>query len=93
MPPVLARVENLTGATAGLFSAGDQDADPNNATIAVGLVSISQPVPAGPYARVTFDCNGGAAPRVADFRCMSDVSSILGNTIESTCTLALQTTP
>jgi hypothetical protein len=89
---VVARVENLTGISGGLFSAGDQDDNPSDATLAIGLVSLAAAVPAGPYARVTFDCEG-AAPVLADFDCTVDVSSTLGNPITSTCALALDTTP
>lgn len=89
---VLDRVENLTGVSGGLFSAGDQDDDPSDATLAIGLVSLASSVPSGPYARVTFDCEG-AAPVLGDFECAVDVSSTLGNPITATCSLALDTTP
>jgi hypothetical protein len=91
-PTVLDRVENLTGVSGGLFSVGDNDADPNDATLVVGLVSPAAAVPSGPFAEVTFDCEG-EAPVLADFACTPDVSSVLGNTVESTCTLALDVTP
>jgi hypothetical protein len=89
-PPVLAAVENLTGMSGGLFSANDEDSNPADTFLNIGLVSIGTPIPAGAFARVTFDCESGT-PRLADFACDPDVSNSLGVIVSATCELALQT--
>lgn len=82
---VLARVANLSGVTGGLFSAGDTDAVLN-----VGLVSLSSKIPAGAFARATFDCVlGQAAPAPSDFTCVAEVSSFMGNTVAGTCSVSV----
>jgi hypothetical protein len=89
-PAVVDRVENLTGVTGGLFGVGDEDEDPNNRRLNIGLVSVGSPIPSGEYARATFDCEAGT-PVLADFQCTSDVSNSLGGVVSSTCTLGLAT--
>lgn len=82
---VLARVANLSGVTGGLFSVGD-----NDSVLNVGLVSLATPIPAGNFARATFDCVAGQpAPALGDFACTADVSSFFGNTIPGTCQLSI----
>lgn len=90
---VAARVTNLSGVS-GLFQPGDQDSDPENASINVGLISTGSAIPPGNFARIVFDCVGGAtAPVAGDFVCTPDVSSLLGNTIAATCTVSVVTAP
>lgn len=90
---VLARVTNLSGVTA-LFSAGDQDTDHDGTDdlVSVGLISTGTAIPPGSFARVVFDCVAGEpAPVAADFSCTPDISSLFGNAVEATCTVAVAT--
>ena len=65
---------NLTGVTGGLFNVGDDDS-----TLNVGLVSIGTSIPAGSFARATFDCvPGQAAPTASDFQCVATVADLNG---------------
>ena len=90
---VIGRVTNLSGVTA-LFSAGDQDSDPQDSSINVGLISTGAAVPSGTFARVVFDCiDGQPSPVPADFACTPDVSSLLGNTVEASCSVSVVTAP
>lgn len=71
---VSSRVTNLTGVTGGLFNVGDDDS-----TLNVGLVSIGTSIPAGPFARATFDCiPGQSAPTASDFQCAATVADLNG---------------
>ena len=90
-PPVLARVGNLTGVQGGLFSAGDSDFEPTE--IRVGLISLAQAIPPGPFASITFDCVGPDGPVAADLSCVPEVSTFVGNAVPATCSIALATTP
>jgi hypothetical protein len=90
---VNARVTNLSGAS-GLFQAGDQDTDPETASINVGLISTGSAIAPGAFARIVFDCADGAtAPVSGDFDCTPDVSSLLGNTLEASCSIVVVTAP
>lgn len=90
---VVARVTNVSGAS-GLFQPGDQDSDPENASINVGLISTGSAIPPGSFARIVFDCvEGASAPVAADFACAPDVSSLLGNTVDASCTVSVVTAP
>lgn len=92
-PEVLARVTNLTGISGGIFNVGDQDDTPGNTFVNVGLASISQPIPAGPFARIRFDCNGGAVS-AAQFACAPvRISNLLGEESDSPCALAVSVVP
>lgn len=85
---VLERVTNLTGVTGGIFSAGDNDTNQDNVDdqLAIGLVSLGTSIPAGTFARVSFDCtNGTALPAVS---CTADVSDDLGTSLAATCAVA-----
>jgi hypothetical protein len=84
---VLARVTNLTGVASGLFGVGDQDSDPNDASLSIGLVSPGSSIPPGTYARVAFDCT--SAPSAGDFSCTADVSDDLGLTLPSQCSVSV----
>lgn len=85
-PTVAERVTNLTGVD-GLFQVGDDDA---NLRINVGLVSIGQTIPPGPFARIQFDCTSGAQIQTAQFTCnVDDVTDINGNQVAATCALSL----
>lgn len=88
-PAVLARVDNLTGLDSGLFSASDNDESKANPILTVGLVSLSDPIPSGAFARIRFDCTESRPP-VGDFSCTADVSNLLGETIPAQCSLSLQ---
>lgn len=82
---VLSRVTNLSGVSGGLFSVGD-----NDSVLNVGLVSLSTAIPAGQFARATFDCvPGQSSPVAGDFTCTPDVSSFFGNTLAGTCQVAV----
>ena len=82
------RVTNLTGVTGGLFNVGDQDAD---SLLNIGLISIGQTIPSGPFARVRFDCATGATlPAPAAFTCTVDASTGDGNPVTPTqCVLVV----
>jgi len=80
-PTVLAKIDNLTGVN-GLFSAGDQDGDPNASSLNIGLVSIGATIPPGNFARVHFDCNAGtSAPTAAQFTCSASGSTSVGGDV------------
>jgi hypothetical protein len=82
------RVTNLTGVTGGLFNVGDQDAE---SLLNIGLISIGQTIPSGPFARVRFDCATGATlPAPSAFTCTVDASTGDGNPVTPTqCVLAV----
>ena len=86
-PTVFARVENLTGLDGGLLGVRDDDT-----LLSIGLVSIGQPIPAGPFARVTFDCTGGSQPSAGDFSCtVVELSDSQGVVLPAgQCSLSLQ---
>lgn len=95
-PSVLERVVNLTGVSGSLFSVGDQDTDANtfDDRIAVGVINLGTPIPAGNFAQITYDCKTGEpAPDVADFACTLDASDTNGNAISGTCSVALTLVP
>ena len=77
-------VTNLTGAN-GIFSVGDNDGDPANLNISVGLVVFPGPIPSGDFVLVEFVCDTGTLPAADQFSCTPDVSNFLGQPIESTC--------
>jgi hypothetical protein len=87
-PIVLTRVEDLTGVTGGLLAARDDDVT----VLSVGLVSISEPIVAGPFARVTFDCTGSSLPSVGDFSCtVIELSDSQGTVLSGgQCSLSLE---
>jgi len=87
-PEVLERITNLTGVTGGIFTAGDNDTngDAVDDELAVGLVALGSSIPAGPFARVRFDCTPGA-PLAAPL-CGPDVTDDLGTQIDATCSVA-----
>ena len=88
---VIDRVADLTGVAGGTFSYADTDTNANTLDdqIAVGLISLSQPFPAGPFMTVTFDCKAGQGATVAgDFACTLDASDNNGDTIPGTCTVS-----
>lgn len=88
---VIARVADLTGVVGGTFSYGDTDTNANTLDdqIAVGLISLSQSFPSGPFATVTFDCKAGQAAAVAaDFSCALDASDSQGSAVPGTCAVS-----
>jgi len=85
-PTVLERVTNLTGVTNGLFQVGDDDA---TLMLNLGLISLSQTIPSGAFARVQFDCTNGAVIETSQFACTPDVSDIDGLQVPASCSLSL----
>jgi hypothetical protein len=87
-PEVLERITNLTGVTGGIFTAGDNDTneDAVDDELAVGLVALGSSIPAGPFARVRFDCTPGA--NLTAPLCGPDVTDDLGTQIDATCTVS-----
>lgn len=86
---VLARVTNVSGAS-GLFQVVDRDTsgDGVDDTLRIGLVSVSTAIPAGPLARVRFDCTDGAAPAATAFGCALEASTLEGDLLSgATCTV------
>lgn len=71
-PSVAARVSNVSG-IGGLFQATDMDTQ-----LRVGLISVSAPIPAGPFVRVQLDCIGGAIPPASAFGCTLEASTLEG---------------
>jgi hypothetical protein len=89
-PEVLARVENITGISDGIFGVADNDEPPAGPiNLSIGLVSLGTPIPVGPFSRVTFECTPGATIAASDFGCSAEVSDAVGNTFPGQCTLAL----
>jgi hypothetical protein len=89
---VLSRVDNLSGVSGGLFSASDDDANPNNSNLSVGLVSLGTPIGPGNFARARFDCLG-SAPASSAFSCTVTSTSRLsgGNASNVSCSLTVTT--
>lgn len=71
-PSVAARVSNVSG-IGGLFQATDMDTQ-----LRVGLISVSAPIPAGPFVRVRLDCVGAAIPPASAFGCTLEASTLEG---------------
>jgi hypothetical protein len=93
-PTVVAAVANLTGASDGIFSVGDQDSnsDGQDDTLSVGLVRINQTnsLPSGAFARVTFTRRAGQACAAAsDFTCTADVTDFNGSTVAASCSVTV----
>lgn len=90
-PSVIGRVTDLTGVVGGTFSYADTDTNANTLDdqIAVGLISLSQAFPQGPFVKVAFDCKAGQAAAVAaDFSCVLDASDNNGASIPGTCAVS-----
>jgi hypothetical protein len=86
---VLSHVENLTGIS-GIFSAGDQDANPNASMLNIGLISFGTTIPPGNFARAHFDCNPGqAAPSASAFTCAVSGSTQTGGNVVAQCALVV----
>lgn len=83
-PSVVNRVTNLTAVSGGLFQVGDDDT-----TLSVGLVSLSQTIPSGNFARAKFDCTSGASISASAFTCQALGSDNLGLDVALGCTLVL----
>ncbi|MBY0275129.1 hypothetical protein K2Z84_07305 [Candidatus Binatia bacterium] len=87
----LARISNLTG-IAGLFNGADVDltGDGSEDAVSASLISLAQPIVAGPFVSIVFDCVApGEEPMTSDFGCTSDVADIAGRTLPSTCTVEI----
>lgn len=89
-PRVFQRVTNLTGSTGGLFSMGDDDFG-SAGSLNIGLIDIGRPIPPGPFAAATFDCEGNGGPNLVDLGCSVDVVVLSGFTVPASCHLALET--
>lgn len=88
-------VTNVSG-VGGLFGAADADTDSDgqDETVIATLINIAEPILAGPYVTIRFAClPEGRAPRASDFACNSDVSNYEGETVPSSCSVALATDP
>lgn len=87
----LARISNLTG-IAGLFNGADVDltGDGTEDAVSASLISLSEPIIAGPFVSIVFDCLAPSEePNTIDFGCTSDVADSAGRTLPSTCTVAI----
>lgn len=82
-PTVIERVTNLSGVSGGLFQVGDDDT-----AINVGLVSLGQTIPAGPLARIRFDCTAGTIS-TASFPCVAVGSDNNGLDVGVACSLSI----
>jgi len=85
---VLDRVTNLTGVTSGIFSAGDNDTNGDNVDdqLAVGLITTTNAIAPGDFARVSFDCTAGAA--LGTVGCTADISDALGTELGGSCSVS-----
>lgn len=86
-PPVVGAITDLTG-TGGLLTASDQDTDPNNASVSIGVVAIPGPINPGPYASIAF----AGSCTVQDLSCsVQQASILLGNEVTSQvdCSISL----
>jgi len=92
-----ARVANLTGIADGLLEASDgpRQGSAVDDLASVALVSLTQPIAPGPFARVTFDCVAGATtPSAGDFSCTTEAASFDGSPVApASCTLAVEGRP
>jgi hypothetical protein len=78
-------ISNLTGVGGGIFSSGDDDS-----IVSVGLVSLGQAIPAGPFAAIAMDCVAGTrAPFRHEFACTAVASNAVGADVATTCSLAI----
>lgn len=85
----LARITNLTGID-GLFNGADVDLNGDGVedVVSASLLSIFEPIAAGPFVSIVFDCiTPDEVPETSDFGCTSDVADIGGETLPSTCTV------
>ena len=79
-----------------ILSARDDDQNPNDFTdpnwapfVTIGLVSVQQPISAGPFAQITFLCD--APPALDEFACtVTEVSDLSGTVLPGQCSLSLQ---
>lgn len=83
---VLGHIERLGSPSGGLFDATphDRDGDGHADLLKVGLVN--QSIPAGPFVRISFVCEGDEVPSVEKIRCTPDVAAPFGQ-IDSSCTV------
>jgi hypothetical protein len=88
---VLARVTNLTGVN-GLFGVSDQD-DPPPPFLNFGLTSGGQPIPAGPFVSVRFDCVGSGAVEASQFSCDDFAVATFSGSEQSPCSLSVSVQP
>ena len=84
---VLERITNVTGVTNGIFSAGDNDTNGDNVddTLAIGLITTSNSIAPGDFARVSFDCSAGAT--LGTVGCAADISDALGSALGGSCSV------
>jgi hypothetical protein len=92
-PEVLARVTNLTGIGGGLFSVGDQDENPADLFLNVGLVAIGQTIPSGPFARARFDCAGQGQLAPSQFICTVKIANTAFEEVDSPCSVGVSVIP
>jgi hypothetical protein len=89
-PAVLERVSLLSPVTGGIFAVGDNDGGPGT-TLAIGLVSLAEPIPAGPFAEILFDCT--VPPPAEHFVCAADASTLSGVRVPVRCTVSIVPPP
>lgn len=90
-PKVFARVQNRTGISNGLFAVSDIEDPLSPPTLLVGLISLQQPIPAGSFALIGFDCEPGQPrPVASDFTCQVDTSDAYGNPVPTECRVVLR---
>jgi hypothetical protein len=85
---VIERVTNLTGVGNGIFSAGDNDTNADNVDdqLKVGLITSSNAIAPGAFARVRFDCTAGKA--LGAVSCSADVSDAVGTDLAGSCSVS-----
>lgn len=50
----------------------------------------AESIPQGPFLEARFDCVGWRPPRLSDFFCSAQASTLFGNDAPATCTIALE---
>jgi hypothetical protein len=93
-PSIGERVTNLTGISDGLLEATDRPR-PDSAVddrLSIALLSLSQPVATGPFARVRFDCAPSAeAPAAAEVSCTVEAARFDGSPVTpASCALTIE---
>jgi cysteine-rich repeat protein len=88
-PAVRSRV-TFTGGGLTVVNDFDADGDLADDTLTTSLVG-TDPIAAGPFVTVAFDCVAGApAPSAADFRCTVVSASNAGTAVSPACSVTLQ---
>lgn len=91
-PRVIERVVFLSDVTGGLVQVADDDFG-SVGLLNVGMVNLFAWIPPGPFAAATFDCEGDGGPNLVDLGCTVDASTFAGDSVPTSCSLTLETTP